>query len=201
MRPIIYIAISAAALAAATAAHAADTTVDSGADFNGWELRARAVYLKPSSNTLDYTSVSGQTTFEASGEWALPSNFSLEVAVGTPTDYSLNSGGESVRLMPSTFTGKYSLLPSESFRAYVGAGLHITSVSLSNSGTDGISGSSVGPAIQAGMEMRVGGNWFVNADFRYLDRMDPSGRIGGAPRTIKLDPTFFGLGIGYHWRL
>lgn len=200
MRPIIYVAISTVVLAATLAAHAADTAVDSGADFSGWELRARAVYLKPSSNALDYTSVSGQTTFEASGEWALPSNFSLEVAVGAPTNYSLNSGGESLRLMPSTFTGKYSLVPSESLRAYVGAGLHITAVSLSNSTTDSISGSSVGPVIQAGLEMRVGGSWFVNADFRYLDRMDPSGRIGGALRTIKLDPTLFGLGIGYHWR-
>jgi outer membrane protein len=200
MRLLILTGVVATGLAASLASHAATAPDDATHGLTGWELRARAVELSPSSNALDYTTVSGTTYAEISGEWALPSNWSMEVAVGTSADYDLNSGGEMLRMMPNTLTVKYSVVPSPSFRPYVGAGLHVTLLNLVHPRSDDISGSRVGWVLQAGMDVDVGANWFVNVDLRYLGKLDPSGRVGGALRTITLNPTLLGAGIGYRWR-
>lgn len=65
----------------------------------------RAVYPNPSSGALDFTKVRGNTYPEISAEWALVPHWSMEAAIGIPTNYSLNSGSEELRIMPMTLTG------------------------------------------------------------------------------------------------
>jgi hypothetical protein len=42
--------------------------------------------------------------------------------------------------------------------------------------------------------------WVVNADCRKPGNTSPSGTVGGQARTLKIDPTLIGVGIGYHGR-
>ncbi|GEM_PF-5905110 len=169
-------------------------------DGTGVELRLRAVYLEPSSGALAYTTISGATTGEGSVEWWLDERFTVEVAVGAPAEYDLSSGGERLRIGPSTLTAKYSFAPSPAVRPYLGAGLHLTTLSVVNGGSDTIDSSRFGWVAQAGLEFELGERWYVGADLRHLFHLEPSGRLGGVPREAKIDPNLFGLGIAYRWR-
>lgn len=89
---------------------------------------------------------------------------------------------------------------SSVIRLYVGAGLHVTTLSLVSSRADSVSSTSAGWVAQAGIDANVGGNWFLDADVRKLGNMSPSGTVGGQSREIKIDPTLIGVGISYRWR-
>jgi outer membrane protein len=199
MRLLLQVAVLGAYLGASGVALADDAAGSATQGSGWWQLRARGVYLHPSSSALDYTTISGAAYPEVSAEWSVGSSWSAELAVATPTNFSLQSGGEAIRIMANTLTAKYLFAPTPAFGPYLGVGLHYTSLSLVRGGVDSIDGSSVGWVAQAGMDVNIGGSWFANADVRYLGRLEPSGRLAGAPRAAKIDPTLIGIGISYRW--
>ena len=58
----------------------------------------------------------------------------------------------------------------------------------------------VGPAIQAGFDYNVAGNWFLNVDVKQIF-LDTTARINGGAIIAKtsLNPTVVGAGIGYRF--
>lgn len=199
MRSLVQIVVLGLTLGASGIALADDAAGAATQNSGWWQLRARGVYLHPSSSALAYTTISGAAYPEVSAEWSVGSSWSAELAIATPTNFSLQSGGEAIRIMANTLTAKYLFAPTPAFSPYLGVGLHYTSLSLVRGGIDSIDSSKVGWVAQAGMDVNVGGNWFVNADVRYLGNLDPSGRLAGAPRTVKIDPTLIGVGFSYRW--
>lgn len=113
------------------------------------------------------------------------------------------------KVLPPTLTLQYHFLPDSNIRPYVGAGVNYTyffdeSVP-SKSGVaapgDKVSlESSWGLALQAGVDIAINEDWFVNMDVKYLD-IDTTASfkntvVGSAKIDADIDPFVWGIGIG-----
>ena len=57
----------------------------------------------------------------------------------------------------------------------------------------------VGFAAQAGLDYRLAGNWFLNADIKYV-QIEPDLKYDGIKiATVKVDPILAGVGIAYRF--
>lgn len=113
------------------------------------------------------------------------------------------------KVLPPTLLLQYHFAPNSNFRPYVGAGINYTHFfdeevpnksGISNSGDKIDLDDSWGWAVQAGIDIAINEDWFVNADVKYID-MDTSGSfkntaVGWAKVNTDLNPVVFGLGIG-----
>ena len=188
-----------------------------------WMLRARARYLAPY-NKSDAFAIPGlppslvpQNGARSNDRWApeidaeyfFSSHWSGELAVnfGQVHDLRLQSpsvGGGSgnagtFRVMPDFLTLKYGFLPESAFRPYLGLGLNVTSFYTVNAAPFSLSKTTVGPAAQAGFDIRLSKHWSLNADVKWA-RSRPEVEFEGADiGRMKLDPVLFGVGIGYRF--
>jgi outer membrane protein len=115
-------------------------------------------------------------------------------------------------VLPFTANLQYHLMPEGQIRPYVGAGLNYTlffgekeSASLKGALGNAVDvnvKNKVGFDLQAGFDVPLTGNWFLNADFKYYF-LKPNAVITGgaltAPQTVrvKLNPILAGIGVGY----
>jgi outer membrane protein len=70
------------------------------------------------------------------------------------------------------------------------AGSPITSISHS---------ASIGPAVQAGVDIQTGGDWFLNADIKKVWMQTDATMqtvLGTVTADVSLDPWIFGVGFG-----
>ncbi len=110
----------------------------------------------------------------------------------------------SFKELPPTLTLKYNFLPDGVFRPYVGAGINVTSITdvhlnVPTVGAVKLDSTTVGFAAQAGVDYRVAGNWFVNADLKYV-QIEPDLKYAGHKiATVKVDPVLAGVGIAYRF--
>ena len=188
-----------------------------------WMLRARALYLAPY-NKSDAFAIPGlppspvpQNGARSNDGWApeidaeyfFSSQWSGELAVnfGQVHDLRLQSpsvgggsgGAGSFRVMPDFLTLKYGFLPESAFRPYLGIGLNVTSFYTVNAAPFGLSKTTVGPAAQAGFDIRLSKRWSLNADVKWA-RSRPEVEFEGADiGRMKLDPLLFGVGVGYRF--
>lgn len=112
--------------------------------------------------------------------------------------------------LPPTLTAQYHFAPEGSVRPYVGAGVNYT-IFYSENTTNGLE-NAIGPtsvslsdswgwALQAGVDIDLNENVFLNFDVKYID-IDTiatlrNGAIGTQRVDIDLDPFVFGIGIGF----
>jgi outer membrane protein len=182
---------------AATSARA-DTSANDWHD-GPFQLRLRGVYAHPDTGSdafaLGSTQIPGNQAKldsefypELSGEYYFTDSLSTELAVALPTKFKASVSGTAIgseKLMPNTWTLKYAFNVPETFRPYLGAGVHYTDISsqqlaipagsFANAGlaatplsTDS---SKFGWVGQAGVDIRVARAWFVNLDARYLGNL------------------------------
>ena len=120
---------------------------------------------------------------------------------------ALNGGKKvdvgSVWVLPPTVTVQYHFLTQERLSPYLGAGLNVSWFynSTPQSGLKRISfDNGVGPALQAGVDYAVSGHWSLNADVKqiFLDTK-ASVNSGFVRAKTALNPTVFGLGVGYRF--
>ena len=110
----------------------------------------------------------------------------------------------SFKELPPTLTLKYNFLPGGEFRPYVGAGINVTSITdvyltVPTVGAVKLDSTTVGFAAQAGLDYRLTGNWFVNADLKYV-QIEPDLKYDGRKiATVKVDPVLAGVGIAYRF--
>ena len=112
-------------------------------------------------------------------------------------------------VLPPTLTAQYHFLPEGRIRPYVGAGINY-SLFYKEKASDGLEDAvgdtdvdlsdSFGPAVQAGVDIDVGRNLFLNVDVKWID-MDTTAKlhteaIGRQKVKVHLDPLVFGVGIG-----
>ena len=101
--------------------------------------------------------------------------------------------------MPDFLTLKYGFLPESVFRPYLGLGLNVTSIYTVHTAPFGLSKTTVGPAAQAGFDIRLSKHWSLNADVKWA-RSRPEVEFEDASiGHMKLDPVLFGVGIGYRF--
>ena len=111
--------------------------------------------------------------------------------------------------LPPTLTVQYHPVADGPARPYVGAGINYT-IFYSENASDKLEaavgktrvrlGDSVGWAAQAGLDVDIGPNLFLNFDVKYID-IDTKARLAttaaGTQRVrVRLDPLVVGFGIG-----
>jgi outer membrane protein len=114
------------------------------------------------------------------------------------------------RTLPPTLTVQYHFNSNGRVRPYVGAGLNYT-LFFNEDATSGMKAlgggkadveldDSWGLAANAGVDVAIDKDWFVNADVKYID-MDTTATIrtnslGRLKADVSIDPWVYGIGIG-----
>lgn len=113
------------------------------------------------------------------------------------------------KVLPPTLLLQYHFAPNSNIRPYVGAGINYTyffdeevpSKSGVHASGDKVSlDSSWGFAVQAGVDVAINEDWFVNFDVKYID-METTAKFkntaaGWAEIDADIDPFVYGVGIG-----
>jgi outer membrane protein len=130
---------------------------------------------------------SGGGTAAAGGEYFMTDHVAGAVSLTLPRTFSFGTQG-SARLQSSTVTLKYYFTPENRLRPYVGAGIDVTA--LYGASRLGMARATVGPALQAGLDVPLAPHWMLNADVSWAQVR---------PADIRIDPVQFGLGVVYRF--
>lgn len=150
--------------------------------------------------------VDDNTQVFANLSYMIKDNVALELLAATPFSHdiigtgalsALGKVGESKQL-PPTFSIQYHFKPKASVRPYVGAGINYT-VFFSEKATNTITSlkldSSIGLAVQAGVDVDISKDWFFNADIRYIN-IETTATTDLGTSEVKINPTVISFGIG-----
>lgn len=180
-------------------------------DTGNWIVRARVVHLD--SANKDGTglglSINNKWLPEVDITYFLSPNLAAELILTVPQKQTvhssaLNADAGTFKHLPPTLTLQYHFTGLGAFRPYLGAGVNYTrlmSVKLdaaSNAlGADvDLKRDSVGLALQAGVDVPLGGGWLLNADIKKVQIGTKVLADGSSVGKFKVDPLLFGIGIG-----
>lgn len=196
------------------------------AEAGDWILRGRAILVTPTEDSGSIlpafpgegVSVSDSFAPEIDITYMASDHIGIElIAATTRHEFSGRTGttggiGElgSTWVLPPTLTVQYHFAPEAPVRPYIGAGVNYTlfySEDASNGleaavgATDVSLDDSWGFALQAGMDIDLNDNLFLNFDVKYLDidttaRLRPTA-IGPQSVDVDLDPFVVGIGLGF----
>ena len=113
------------------------------------------------------------------------------------------------KVLPPTLMLQYHFSPNSNIRPYVGAGINYTyffdekvpnNSLVANAGDDIKLESSWGLAVQAGVDVAINQDWFVNFDVKYID-IDTEAHFDNTAASrlrinADIDPFVYGIGIG-----
>jgi outer membrane protein len=191
-----------AMLAASASAFAQSSAVPDG----NWLVRLRAVHLD--SANKDGTglglSINDKWLPEADITYFLTPNLAAELILTVPQKHRVYAGDTqigSLRHLPPTLTLQYHFTDLGRFKPYLGAGLNYTrfsSVDVLDGAAD-VKRNSFGPALQAGLDIALTRNVYLNVDVKKVwikTRVKAGGTDVGS---FKVDPVLFGIGVGYRF--
>ncbi|RFB01444.1 OmpW/AlkL family protein [Parvularcula marina] len=205
-----------------TAAIGAMTSV-AAAEQGDWIVRGRAILVSPQEDASGVepafpngsVEVEDAVVPELDFTYFLTRNVGVELILAT-SPHDLEGTGDleglgkigDVWALPPTLTLQYHFQPEAKVRPYVGVGFNYTifynedaTSSLNNAiGDTSISlDESFGVAVQAGVDVDVSENWFVNADIKWI-QIDTTATLntGGSINKVdvELDPIVAGIGLG-----
>jgi len=173
-----------------------------------WLVRLRAVQLDMANENS--TSVAGlgannKTIGELDISYFWTPNWAAELVLTVPQRQIVRA--ESGDLggfthLPPTLTFQYHWTGLDGFKPYLGLGVNYTKITGVNvaDGQYTLDSSSTGGALQVGVDFPLDKKWFLNVDLKkvYI-RTDVVTAAGVNAGTLKLDPTFFGVGLGYRF--
>lgn len=175
-------------------------------DSSSWTLRAgvHPIQTKPGSHSQ--MQVGDAAALTLAGTYMLARHWGVELLTALPVEHTLylREGGKIGRVIhiPSMLSVQYHFLdPNGRARAHIGAGLNYTfffdeRTSGALAGTRLEYEPSLGPAVQLGLDLDIGGGWFIGLDARWLDIDAPMRLNGARSGTVELDPYAVGLSIG-----
>lgn len=217
----------AVALLAATGLSAIATPVMA-YEAGDWLIRGRIAHIAPQDSSGDLfvnganagegVKVDSDTIPELDITYMITPNWGVELILGysehtvtgekSATPASLGDVIDA-KVLPPTLLLQYHFRPNAKIRPYVGAGINYTyffdeeTTGVIETAGDNINlDSSWGFAAQAGVDIAVNDDWFVNFDVKYIDidtEAHFKGILGGAVAAkIKadIDPIVYGIGIG-----
>ncbi|MES2944746.1 MAG: OmpW family outer membrane protein [Pseudomonadota bacterium] len=190
--------IAAALLSLLSAATIAQTTAP-----GPWLVRVRAVHLQSANgdSTPLSLSINNKWLPEVDVSYFFSPNIAAELVLTVPQKQTLSAGGTSIgsfKHLPPSLLVQYHF-PQASFKPYLGAGINYTrlsSVSLP-AGVD-VKRNSFGPVLQAGVDIPVGKNMYLNLDLKKAWIRTDVSVAGAGIGTFRVDPLMFGMGLG--WR-
>lgn len=188
-------------------------------------LRARVIGVLPQDKSSGITPAFPAETVKVDNAWTgevdvtymATNHIGFELIAATTKHHvagrtgTTGSIGElaSTWVLPPTLTAQYHFMPTGRVRPYVGAGLNLTlfynekasrGLTTAVGSTDVRLSSSVGPALQAGVDIDLGRNLFANLDVKWID-IDTNARLtttaAGVQRVrVNIDPVVVGIGFG-----
>ncbi|OYW13858.1 MAG: hypothetical protein B7X02_01275 [Rhodospirillales bacterium 12-54-5] len=173
-------------------------------------LRARALEVIPyehdrgnNANVGGTVGINNSYTPELDFTYFFTPNVSVEaIAAVTKHDVTHSSGANAGHawLLPPTVTLQYHITQLTPYVIpYVGAGINYTHF-FNEKGNQLGSASysdSFGPALQAGADIPLKGNWYANIDVKKVYIGTTAKFSGGARVNVDIDPVIAGVGIGY----
>ncbi len=212
----ILLAGTAMALAVSGTAFAAEDGLPT--DAGTTELRLRVLAVDPEDNSSSIAVVGGHVDATVSAipeldlSYFLTRNIAIEGIAGV-TPHTIKANGTAagnltvgdVWLLPPTVTLQYHFGEGGSIDPYVGAGVNYTfffAQSHKPPFTSVTYDDNVGGALQAGIDLSLGGGWVANLDVKQIFLSTTAhSYVGALPIAAKvdLDPLLAGIGIGYRW--
>jgi outer membrane protein len=169
-----------------------------------WMVRVRAVNLDSSNSdsTGLVLSINNKVMPEIDFSYFFNKNVAMELVLTVPQKHTLSSFGTEIGMLdhlPPTLLLQYHF-DASGFKPYVGAGINYTRFSSVNlPATVDIDRSSVGGALQFGVDIPLSGNMYLNFDVKKVYIATDVLSIGSVKQgTFKIDPLLVGVGIG--WR-
>ncbi|MDH4216244.1 MAG: outer membrane beta-barrel protein [Gallionella sp.] len=168
-------------------------------------MRVRAVNIAThnSSSPVAGVEVSKKTIPEIDFSYYFSDVFSAELILTYPQKHDVSLSGTklgTLKQLPPTLLAQYHFMPGSSYSPYVGAGLNYTLFSgVDIPGLD-VKRSSIGGALQVGVDIPVNKSMSFNIDLKkvYM-KTDVKTTAGAYVTTLKVDPVLFGIGLG--WKL
>ena len=177
-----------------------------------WLVRARIEHLAPANKSdqvggvgaNDRLSVSDKTIPELDISYFFTPNIALELVLTYPQKHTVRLDGTDIgsfKHIPPTLLVQYHFLPAAQFDPYLGVGINYTNISSVNllGGAGGLEHSSVGLALQAGVDYRIDKNWSVNFDVKKVQIGSDVFIAGARASAVKVDPLMIGVGLGYRF--
>ena len=189
--------VSLLGLAAVPATQAQDT--------GDWIWRVGVHDVLPKSDNHDVVNVDAGATLTFNATYMVAPNWGVELLAALPFshDINLNGGGKvaETKHLPPTLSLQYHFNPNRAWRPYLGAGVNYT-LFFDEKTSGALAGNKLeldpswGLSAQAGVDVELGSNWFINADARWFD-IDSDARLNGASLgTVEIDPYAFGVSVG-----
>ncbi|HII3789571.1 outer membrane beta-barrel protein [Pasteurella multocida] len=137
-------------------------------------------------------------------------NLGVELLAATPFSHEITLGntlvGKTKHLPPSLYAQYYFLDKDAKARPYVGAGVNYTTFFSEKAVLNGVTDlklkDSWGPAFNAGVDIQVADNLFLNTAIWYAKiKSKATFKLGDVEHkvNVKLDPTVFFVGLGYRF--
>lgn len=192
------------ALLAIAALGALATPLAASAQQGPWLVRARAVNLDSAnkdSTGLDL-SINDKVIPEIDVTYFFTPNISAELVLTYPQKHDLSAGGTeigSLKHLPPTLTAQYRFTGLGAFTPYVGAGVNYTRFSsIKLPAGVGIDKSSVGAAVQVGVDIPLTPQLSLNVDVKKVQIRTDVNAGGTDLGEFRVDPLLVGVGLG--WR-
>lgn len=178
-------------------------------DSGEWIVRARALHLM--SDNGDETDLglkleANDKTFpEFDITYFFSPNLAAELILTYPQKHSIHAtaGGTDTIIgnfkhLPPTLTAQYHFTGMAGFRPYVGGGVNYTLITDQDvvGGAAKLKKNSFGLALQAGVDVPVGGGWLVNFDVKKVQIKTDVTIAGTNHGDFKVDPLLVSLGVG-----
>ena len=181
------------------------TLLPATAQADNWMMRVRAIDIAPHVSTSP--SVAG---LDVSSEWTPEVDFTYFVTPHIGVELILATQRHEVKLngaslgklshLPPTLTVQYHFQPTPSIKPYVGAGInytHFYNVDLAPGLT--VDRNSFGGALQAGVDIAVTKNGYINLDVKKI-WINTDVKSGGTKLTnLEINPVVWGVGYGFRF--
>lgn len=168
-------------------------------------MRVRAVSIAThnSSSPVAGVEVSKKTIPEVDFSYFFTDSISAELILTYPQKHEVSLNGAklgTLKELPPTLLAQYHFTPGSSYSPYVGAGLNYTLFSgVDIPGLD-VSKSSIGAALQVGIDIPVNPGFSINIDLKKIYmKTDVKTTAGAYVTTLKVDPVLFGVGLGWKY--
>jgi outer membrane protein len=194
MKKLCLALLAAAAFAPAVQAQSAGDIV----------ARVRAVNIDPATTAIagvgDVT-INSKVIPEVDFTYFVTSNIAAELILTYPQQHDVLLNGAKIgtlKHLPPTLTAQYHFTNLGPVKPYVGAGVNLTLFSDVNlpAGLE-IKKSSVGFALQAGVDFAIDKKLSLNLDVKKVQLRTDLSSGGANLGTIKVDPLLIGVGVGY----
>jgi outer membrane protein len=135
-------------------------------------------------------------------------NLAAELILTVPQKQTVYAGATAIgsfKHLPPTLTLQYHFTGLGSFRPYLGAGVNYTNISsvkidpaveAALNASINLKRNSYGLALQAGVDVPLGGGWLLNADIKKVQIGTKVLANDASVGKFKVDPVLFGIGIG-----